>query len=241
MMRLQSIWSRLSVDFGRGSRKRRRIGPLRRPPASTALRVEALEERWAPAVLTVQTTSDTGINSLRAAIQAANVLPDADTIVFTPGLAGKTIQLTTGELLITSPLTIQGLGADQLTIDGGHAGRIFEVAGGATVNISGLKLTNGLDNQGGGGAIRNAGTLSLSACWLDSDVAQGETGGNGLAAGSGGGGGGAAGGGGIFNSGTLNLVDSTLSNNAALGGGGGAGSGTGGNGGGGGRVWWRPF
>jgi hypothetical protein len=137
------------------------------------LGVEALEDRWAPATLTVLNASDSGPGSLRDAIQTANQASVADTIIFDPALGGKTITLTSGELLITSALTISGPGADRLTIDGGHASRIFEIGGGATVTLSGLKIANGFDPLGGGGAIRNDGDLTIDACWLDSNTSNG--------------------------------------------------------------------
>ena len=41
----------------------------------------------------------------------ANGMPDADIINFDASLSGMTIELTSGELLIANPLTINGLGS----------------------------------------------------------------------------------------------------------------------------------
>ena len=63
--------------------------------------------------------------SLREAIEEANANPGADTITFDASLAGDTINLTQGELLISDDLTLTGLGADQLTINaGGNSPRV---------------------------------------------------------------------------------------------------------------------
>src|SRR5262249_54625091 len=156
--------------------------PLRRRPSSTKLRLEPLEGRIAPATLRVNTLFDTtppgdGLVSLREAVlahaAAAPSLPVAtdlgdladgiDTIVFDPTLpAGgpRTVTLTTGQLPLTGPLTIDGPGATLLSISGNLASRIFDIGAGADVNISGLTLTQGKVTNQNGGAIRNvAGTL----------------------------------------------------------------------------------
>src|SRR6266436_1802536 len=64
------------------------------------------------ATLTVTTTADNGVGSLRAAIAAAN---DGDTIQFDPALNGQTINLTSVELVIDKNITISGPGSDLLT------------------------------------------------------------------------------------------------------------------------------
>ena len=92
--------------------------------------------------------------------------------------------------------------------------RIFTVAAGIEVSISGLTITGG--SGGGifssgifssGGGIANAGTLTLTDCTLSGNSATGIGNGNGS-------------GGGISNTGTLALTDCTLSGNTAIAGGG---------------------
>jgi hypothetical protein len=117
-------------------------------------------------------------------------------------------------------VTIAGPSADDLTISGNNASRVFEVARGATVTLSGLTIRDGFDATGGGGAIRNAGDLTLDACFVFNSVARG-------GAGAGGGGGGAGAGGGVYNNGDLTVVDCTFSKDEAAGGAGGALSGGG--------------
>ena len=74
-----------------------------------------------PALLaaTYQVTNigDSGAGSLRDAINQANANPGADTITFSSSVTG-TIGLTSGTLLITDDLDIQGPGAAALTVDG---------------------------------------------------------------------------------------------------------------------------
>ena len=96
-----------------------------------ALSLELLESRQLLTTMTVDTFVDEldgsivdGDTSLRDAIAVANATPGTDTINFDGGLAGGTLTLTIGEMLITDSVTINGLGADQMTIDGGGQSRI---------------------------------------------------------------------------------------------------------------------
>ncbi|MEM8943643.1 MAG: choice-of-anchor Q domain-containing protein [Planctomycetota bacterium] len=89
--------------------------------------------------------------SLREAVAFAEALPGVTTIDFAGSLAGGTIALTGGRFTVTQNVTVVGLGADQLTISGENASRIF-VFGGGTYALSGLDLANGF-TDGTGGAI----------------------------------------------------------------------------------------
>ena len=104
--------------------------------------------------------------------------------------------MTFGELDINKNLTIQGLGADKLTVSGNHLFRDFNIGSGANVTISGLNIVNGNSgyNQFGGG-IYNQGVLTLV-----NDIISGSTS--------------SLGGAGIFNdqSGTLSLTNTTVRN-----------------------------
>src|SRR5262249_28477847 len=106
-----------------------------------------------------------GDGSLRGQIAAAQ---SGDVINFAPGLAGQTITLTNGELAITRSLDIEGPGANQLTVDGNHASRVFDISGGVTVTIAGMTMTDGLANGSApvlastGGGILNFGNLTLA-------------------------------------------------------------------------------
>ena len=202
-----SLLSRRSKSTNKAARRKR---PSLRPD------FELLEDRrlLAPLNFPVTNTSDNGLGSLRQAILDANANPGLDTIDFATGLSG-TIVLTSGELQITDDVTIDGPGADRLSVSGNNASRVFEVDAGTTAAISGLTITGGWAAYGGG--IVNSGTLSVTNSTLANDSAIGDpVDPVGLANGSA-----SFGGGGIYNSGTLSVTNSTLANDSASVGGGG--------------------
>ena len=122
-------------------------------------------------VLQVDSISDvvdgnyaTGQLTLREAIEIANSTPEVDQIVFSSSLANQTIVLG-GEILISSSMTITGLGAELLAISGDNSTRIFRVDDSSTetdliVGLSGLSLINGFSDNGG--AILNFESLTVS-------------------------------------------------------------------------------
>jgi hypothetical protein len=168
--------------------------------------LEALEHRWVPSTLTVTSIADSGAGSLRAEIAAAH---KGDTIAFDSSLNGKTITLTSGELLISKNLIIAGPIDRNLTISGSNASRVFDVLNGVTGTLSGLTISNGQPGSGYGGGILNYGTLTVSNGILSGNSASNY-------------------GGGIYNTGTLTVTGSILSNNSAgIGGGISAGGGQG--------------
>ena len=163
-----SSWLRNRTTTPRANR----AAALRQRPARFRPALEMLEDRWVPSTLTVTNTLDSGAGSLRAAVAIANAAKTSDTIVFAPSLNGQTITLTSGELLITSDVTIAGPGAANLTISGNHSSRVFELNNKAKthlpqVSLSGVTISNGDGQIGGiGGAINNYGTLTISNCTL---------------------------------------------------------------------------
>ena len=186
----------------RASRRPGRRGGLSR-------RLEHLEDRTVPAIITVTSAADDGSGgiTLREAIQAANTDlsvdgstagSGTDTIQFAAVLVGgQTITLGGTQLLIDSNLTINGPGASALTIDGNGESVIFKVAGGKTVTISGLTITNGNADEGQyGGGIDNNGTLTISNSTISGNSA-------------------AEFGGGIYTNGTLTISNSTIAGNSA--------------------------
>ncbi len=138
--------------------------------------------------------------SLREAINSANGSVGADTITFDAALSGETIDLTLGQLSISESVTITGLGADQLTVDAGGSSRVLQINSG-TVNISGLTLSGGNADTGGGIQVEAAATTTLTGMVIHGNTS---TTTNIIA------------GGGILNFGVLNVLDSTISNNTAL-------------------------
>ena len=165
-----------------------------------------------------------GDTSLRAAIEESNALGGADSI----SLGAGTHSLGLGEITISSDLTITGAGVGVTFIDGGTLDRIFSVTSG-TVTISGVTMQGGdvrfsadggaIDISSGadvtltnvdlsgnaadrGGAINNAGTLTLNDVTLDSNQSE-------------------INGGALANSGTAILNRVTISHNSSGGDGGG--------------------
>jgi CSLREA domain-containing protein len=180
-----------------------------------------------PAEFVVDTTSDavdadpsdgrcrtaSGACSLRAAAMAANARPGS-TITLPPGhyrltippdprlIIGDHPDPTTGDLNIDAPTTIQGAGARSTVIDANHLDRVFRLR--ADTHMSDVTITGGRAKQRelpftdtGGGGIANAGHLTLRRVAV-----------RGNSAGYGGG---------VFNipDSHLDLVDSTVSQNAA--------------------------
>src|SRR6516162_8976066 len=109
-----SSWLRNRTTTPRANR----AAALRQRPARFRPALEMLEERCVPSTLTVTNTLDSGAGSLRAAIDGAH---NGETIVFAPSLDGRTITLTSGELLIRHDVTIAGPGAGELTVSGNKA------------------------------------------------------------------------------------------------------------------------
>lgn len=162
--------------------------------------------------------------SLRGAIITANAAAGADTIEFDAAVfsTAQTIAFTWSSpkqhLVINSDLTINGPGANLLTIkgypigNGTYVSTLFEITGGV-VAINNLKLTGGFGKtcsepngvfSCGGAISMSGGTATVSGTTISDNIA--------------------ARGGGIYTSGgTLNVTDSTISanNSASTGSGGG--------------------
>jgi hypothetical protein len=173
----------------------------------------------------VSNSNDSGAGSLRATINSACI---GSTITFdmSAGHVTSPITLTSGQLGINKSLTIQGPGANLLSISGNNSFRVFEVTAqtGASVNFSGLTITNGraVGNVGGGIYVSQPANTRISSCVVSNNTA---TLGGGIAN-SGNGdftseystisNNSAGTGGGIYNdSGSLNLINSTIDSNSA--------------------------
>jgi hypothetical protein len=207
--------------FGRTSRSGH--SDLRR-----RLRLEALEDRLAPATLTVNSTADTASPtdpylSLREAIAVVNspslpgglsdqilgqisgTLHDggADTIAFDLDSVTSPIILRGGQLELTLPASTAGVtidGGAGVTLDGNRTSRVIQMDGPVLATFQNLTITHGSDrNQGGG--VYNLGTLTVSGCTITSN--------------------GSDRGGGIYNTGALAVSDSALTANGVSGLGGG--------------------
>jgi hypothetical protein len=145
----------------------------------------------------VSTDSDNGAGSLRTAIAQAGA---NDVITFANTLAGSTIRLTGGQILLPNNLTIDGSAlSNGVVINGNANGRIFYVDIGATVVLDSLTITNGMAGTADGGGIFNNGTLTLNQCTVSGNSTSNS----------------ADGGGAIFTIGTLTLNQCTVSGNSA--------------------------
>ncbi|MCC9598944.1 DUF4347 domain-containing protein [Stieleria sp. JC731] len=129
------------------------------------------------------TPGGTGI-SLREAIIAANNTAGADTIILGEGtyvldITGQYDNAgSTGDLDITSDITIVGLGATGTTIDASSlSDRIFHVQGGGILDISSLTLTGASSGTETGAGIYVEGTLSASDLVVANNTVGNTTGG----------------------------------------------------------------
>jgi hypothetical protein len=179
----------------------------RRCAAYAGLRLETLEDRWVPATFTVTNTNGARVGSLRQAIVDANAnAAVADTIVFSSLFnSPQTVILSGVQLTLTysATTTINGTGANLLSISGNNSSRVFVVDVGASAAVSGLKVTGG-NTTGNGGGLNNDGTLTL----INATACGNSTTGTGA-------------GGAIRNYAAMTLTNATISGNSASGIGGG--------------------
>ena len=199
-----------------------RTNPIRRRPACRPT-LELLEDRWAPAVLTVTSLADTTApgtaltlreavlfvdgtlgRSLTAGEQASvsGTLGSNDTIRFNLPSGPQTITLTGGALDITQPVTINGPGAGSLTINGtGNdrdfiIGQIWSANPSLIVAVNGLTIASGSQQYGGG--LLNFGTLTVTNTTFANNTAS------------------TNGGGGIYNVGVLTVSSCSFTGNAVV-------------------------
>ena len=152
-------------------------------------------------VLIVTNADDAGAGSLRQALLDANANAGADTIQFEPVFFGtpRTITLASALPDITGSVTINGPGANLLTVSGNNTGRVFFINFDLTVSLSGMTMTggNGVGTFSGfGGGILNLGTLTVANSIISGNTVTGS-------------------GGGIFNNSTLTVTNSAITGNTA--------------------------
>lgn len=141
------------------TRRPRRAGPVKPSPVTSAaltagtvgLAVLAAPAAQA-ATFNVTNLNDTGAGSLRDAINTANASAGADVITFQPGLTG-TITLTSGQLLVSDSVDIQGPGAAAMAVSGNNASRVFYLYNSGAlldITISDLTVRDGAETDGAG-------------------------------------------------------------------------------------------
>ncbi len=141
--------------------------------------LEALEDRWVPAIYPVTNTGDSaavGSGSLRRAIIDLNLGNEAmNTIEFQGAGAQGTITLASALAPISRPVRILGPGWDVLTIARDPAQgdfRIFQVQTTGEVSIRQLTISGGRAGAGNGGGILLAGgTLNVTYCNITNNEA----------------------------------------------------------------------
>jgi CSLREA domain-containing protein len=162
-----------------------------------------------PLTLIVTTLVDEDDGNLNGDIslrEAIKYIDAGGTINFSSKLKDGTIVLSLGNLKIDKNLTVNGLGANQLTVSGNNQFSVFSIDDGDLNNvlkvaINGLTVANGNTSGQGGGVFNNAEDVTLTYMTIaDSKALQ-------------------SGGGGIYNKGTLSLSYSTLSGNSGNNGG----------------------
>jgi hypothetical protein len=183
-------------------------------------RVETLEDRLAPATIVVNSTADDGSmgNLFRNAIMSINAGGDRngathtgtygnnDTIDFSNTLSGS-IGLNSALQPLNKSVLIDGSTSAPagIIIDGGSNFQIFNINAGKTVTINKLVLQHGSVTDASGGAILNAGNLTLTNVVLTNNTVN-DTSNNDTN----------LGGGAVSNSGTLNVTNSTFASNMLM-------------------------
>lgn len=185
-----------------------------------------LEQRSLLTTFTVNSLADTadatpgdgvavdlnGETSLRAALEEANAFAGADVIEFNDGsgpgvdfydITPDTITLGGTQLTISSDVTINGAGANLLTVSGNDASGVFRIDGNSDVILDSLSIVDGRTSFTQGGGIRNSSTGEVV---VSNSMIVGNS---------------ASNGGGVWNNGQMILINSTVANNSTQSGSGG--------------------
>jgi hypothetical protein len=220
------MFRRLFQRFASTARGPRPGAHRRRLSCIEDLEPRALLSGGAPTVYSVDSLSDTGTGSgtagdLRYCVTQANAnlnqagsVIQFDSTVFNVSLLESIVVRnpldltgTAGPITIdgpagtvTSASQIEGPFEDAVGVSGANAVTPFDIGPGVTATFSGLVVLDGL-SPANGGAILNAGSLSLDDCVIGDSNAAGS-------------------GGGIQNNGSVTLTDCFVANNTAQAGGG---------------------
>jgi hypothetical protein len=180
------------------------LSPARLLPTPAA-RASAATTTWqvSPGSAGACTQADPNCRTIQSAVDAAS--------------SGDTIQVAAGtyaeHVTINRDLTVNGAGALLTVVDGTQTGRVFNIGGGAAVTLSGLSVSGGMATDGGpnglvfGGGILSSGKLTVTSCKIYNNQAGSCCSANDSVGGSGGG---------IYNnSGTVSIVNSTVTQNGS--------------------------
>jgi CSLREA domain-containing protein len=105
--------------------------------------------------------------TLRAAVEEANALSGADTVLLPAGH----YPLPGGELTINDDLAISGAGSADTTINGNRKTRVMTISTAAAVTLVGMRIRHGAAEMGGG--VFNDGTVFLTDVVLTANRATG--------------------------------------------------------------------
>ncbi len=147
------------------------------------------------------TNTDCGVDDAITAFDADTTVNDTVRIVFSSAITTFTVGTPTAISNTTSGVTlaINGNSPGTTNVTGADTNRVFDVAAGTTVAISGLTIEGGRAPAGSAGPPQ-ALTSTLLGTTLDLGFNDGGDGGNG---------------GGVDNAGNLTLTDDTVSSNTA--------------------------
>ncbi|HEX6449155.1 MAG TPA: hypothetical protein VF060_06820 [Trebonia sp.] len=175
-------------------------------PASIFVSGTALASAATASQATVSCSVPRLISAISAANRAGGTVTLATHCTYRLTTRNNATDGGTGLPVITKNVTVRGSGTT-ITRSGSAAFRLFDVAAGGSLSLSGLTLSNGLANDGldGGGAVDNQGELTVSGVTFTTNQSPAATG---------------ASGGAISNSGTLRVSSSTFRGNIAQEGGG---------------------
>lgn len=114
--------------------------------------------------------------SLRAAIQESNALAGSDTIVLGAGdidlsLAGTAEDsAASGDLDVTSVITLRGAGRGASRIDAADLDRVFDVLAGGSLQLEALRFGGGMQSSLGGGETATSGGGLLVRAGADAQL-----------------------------------------------------------------------
>lgn len=183
-----------------------------------------------------ETAPGNGVCTLRAAIQETNALAGADEIILPAGTYTLTIpganenNAATGDLDITGPLTISGVGAASTIINANGLDRVLDIQIQGSLSLAGVTVRGGVVNGSGGGINMLNGNLTVTDSVITENSSSAGGGIAQLGASqqilisnstiSGNSSGNGPGGGLVINAANLQITDSVISGNSANDGGG---------------------